>query len=324
MQGGGRHLSWSFVAPTAGVLLALARPCPAADPEEVYQSALADLKADNPGACPKFAEARRLRPDSTAALLGLAQCYEHFGKNASAWGKYRELIVELKAQGEAAKADAATRRAADLAQMLSTVVLVPALPDTPGLIVRLDAEDVPRAMFGTKMNVDPGAHTLEATAPEHEVWRATIKVGEAGDTRVVQVPALAAVVAPPAAGSHPFVWTTQRLAGTGMVGVGLLGLGAGGALGGLAISKNNASKVDCGLVHTDVCNPAGVSLRGTAGTLANASTGALIAGAAVAAGGIAVFLTSPSDRGPRTGLRRIVVSPLASMGTAGAVLHAEW
>jgi hypothetical protein len=324
MRGWGRPLPWPLASAMAAALLGLARPCAAVDPEEVYQSALADLKAENPSACPKFAEARRLRPDSTAALLGLAQCYEHFGKNASAWGKYRELIVELKAKGETAKADAAARLADDLAKLLSTVVIAPALPDTPGLIVRLDGEEVPRAMFGTKMNVDPGRHTLEATAPGHEVWKTTIMIGEGGDPRVVPVPALAAVTAPQAPGPHVFVWTTQRIAGAGITGVGVLGLVAGGALGGLAISKNNASKADCGIVHMDACDNAGVSLRGTAGTLANASTGALIAGAAVAAGGVAVFLTSPSNAGPRTGLRRIEVSPLASIGTAGAVLHGEW
>src|SRR5262245_26284183 len=45
------------------------------DPEFVYGSAVQDMKAGKfAEACPKFAEARRLRPDSTPALIGLAQC----------------------------------------------------------------------------------------------------------------------------------------------------------------------------------------------------------------------------------------------------------
>jgi hypothetical protein len=179
-------------------------------------------------------------------------------------------------------------------------------------------------MFGTKMNVDPGPHTLEATAPGHEVWRTTVTIGEGGESRQVLVPALAVVATPSSPGKHPFVWTTQRIAGTAMMGVGVLGLAAGGALGGLALSRNNASKADCGIVHMDACNAAGVSLRNTAGTLADASTGTLVAGALVLAGGVVVFVTSRSEPGPKTALHRVELLPVAWGGTAGAVLEGEW
>jgi hypothetical protein len=60
-----------LAASTTAALLCAARPSTAVDPEELYQSALADMKARSyASACPKFADARRLKPDSLAALQG--------------------------------------------------------------------------------------------------------------------------------------------------------------------------------------------------------------------------------------------------------------
>src|ERR1700733_10553379 len=156
------------------ILLSLAHPCAAADPEELYVAALADMKrADYASACPRFAEARRLKPDATPALQGLALCLDKKGATASAWSRYRELTVELKAQGDVQRAQTAADRADELAKILSTVMIRVEAGDMQGLILRLDKEDVPKVMLGSKMNVDPGTHVLEASAPGYQVWQTT-------------------------------------------------------------------------------------------------------------------------------------------------------
>ncbi len=163
------------------------------DPEVVYRSAVDDLKAGRYAeACPKFAEARRLKSDSVPALQGLAQCYDKAGKTASAWAKYRQLSVELKQSGDAARAELASNRAEELGRSLSTLEIKPESADTPGLVIRLDKEEVPRAMFGTRMNVDPGQHILEATAPGFEVWSTTVTIGASNDAKQTKVPPLVA------------------------------------------------------------------------------------------------------------------------------------
>jgi hypothetical protein len=279
------------------VLTALSRRSAAVDPEDVYRSAVADFKAGSyAAACPKFGEARRLRPDSSPALQGLAQCYEKLGKTASAWGKYRELVVDLKARGETERSEAAAQRADELAKILSTVTIAPGSPDTPGLIIRLDGEDVPRVMFGNKMNADPGAHTLEATAPAHEVWRTTISIGDRNDARVVQVPALVAVpvardvVAPST--PPPSGWGTRRIAGVSVGGVGVAGVIVGAVTGALVGKKVADSKASC-TADFSSCRQPGYDLQHQARTLANVSDATFAIGGAAVITGVVLVATAP-------------------------------
>ncbi len=296
----------------AAALLCAPRPCAAAtDPEEVYQAALAEFRAGQPSACAKFAESRRLKPDSTAALQGLAQCYDKFGKTASAWARYRELTVELKSHGDPERAQLAAARADELGKILSTVRIKLESPDTPGLILRLDKEEVLRVMFGTKMNVDPGTHVLEATAPGYEVWQTTLVIGPTSETRDVQIPALAAKSdhPPPAAGAP--AWGPQRFAGLALGGAGIVGMVVGAVFGLQAISNKNASNADNHCDAADLCDSTGKALRADSIHAGNISTGLFAAGGALLVGGVVVFATAkagraPSDAGLRTGL---VVGP---------------
>ena len=45
-------------------------------------------------------------------------------------------------------------------------------------------------MWGSAVPVDPGAHTVTATATGHKAWEMKIAVSEAGTTSTVKVPAL--------------------------------------------------------------------------------------------------------------------------------------
>jgi hypothetical protein len=305
-----RSLKMALAAATAVTLMAASPPCQAADPEEIYQSALADMSAGNfESACARFAEARRMKPDSTAALQGLALCNDKLGKTASAWARYRELTMELKAKGDADRSQAAANRADELSRGLSTVVVKLESPDTAGLMIRLDRDEVPRVMFGTKMNVDPGSHILQATAPGYEVWQTTFSVLGKGDAREIHVPALVAKPSATAAGS---AWSALRITGVTVAGVGVVGLVVGAVFGAQAISKNNASKAQCSPTDPNLCNDQGVSLRGDAKTAGTVSTAALIAGGVLAAGGVVLAVTTPAAK--------LEVAPQ----TAGVVLRGRW
>ncbi len=270
------------------------------DPEVVYRSAVDDLKAGRYAeACPKFAEARRLKSDSLPALQGLAQCYDKAGKTASAWAKYRQLSVELKQSGDTGRAEAAANRAEELSHGLSTLEIRPESSDTAGLVVRLDKEEVPRAMFGTRMNVDPGHHILEATAPGFEVWSTTITVGASNDAKQIKVPPL---VAKPgggggASGGNAGVRTASFIVG----GLGVVGLAVGGAFGGLAAGAASTVKSTC--KNSECTTPAAQSDLSSANSKALISTIGVAAGAGLLATGVILFVVSrPSgkqDEAPR-------------------------
>ena len=100
---------------------------------------------------------------------------------------------------------------------------------------------------------------------------------------------------------------------------------AGGALGGVALSRYDATRAECSSTHPNACTSAGVSQRASALKMADASTGLLIGGAVAAAAGVTLFVTTPSRASTKTGAGpRIVASPLAGTGTAGLLLRGVW
>lgn len=266
-------------------------------------------------ACPLFAEAHRVQKEAIGITLNLAECYEHVGKTASAWSAFREAEFLAKNAHDADRAQYAHDHGTAIEPSLSRLK-IEAQP-TPGLMVRRDDQDVGAGILGAALPVDPGTHTIEATAPGHLVWSTSVVIGSQRDQQTVTIPVLSR-----AAGA---TGESRRVAGLVVASVGVVTLAVGGALGGLAISKNNASKADCAPSQPDLCRADGVSLRQTAGTLANASTGAFVAGGAAVAAGVVVFATGSSRSAQTTGgVRRLEASPVAGVGVAGLLLRGEW
>jgi hypothetical protein len=250
-------------------------------PEVIYTAGVEAMKAGKfADAAAKFLEVRRIKPDSTAALIGLSQCYEKLGKTASAWARYKELSVELKKKNKLDDAAAAAQSAADLEKVLSRVQ-INAATDTPGLIVRMDNEEVPKAVLGTPVPVDPGQHVLEATAPGYEVWQTTVTVGDKNDTRTVSIPGL---TAKPVPANH------LRTAAWAVGGVGAAGLVVGGVFGGLALSGK--SKLTDLCANNTCTTQEGKDARAAANTKALVSTVGFAAGGAALATGIVLFVLS--------------------------------
>ncbi len=281
-------------------------------------------------ACPLFAEGHRLQPTAVGITINLGECYEHVGKTASAWSAYREGEFLAKKAGETERAQYAGDHAKALDGRLSRLRID--AQQVPGLIIHRDDQEIGKGILGTAFPVDPGPHTIEATAPGYQVWSTTIVVGAERDEKVVAVPALGKAAGSDGGGASggvapdaPFKWTGQRIAGLGVGLAGVAGLAVGGILGAMAISKNDASKVGCAPGQPNLCPATDVSPRQSAGTLADASTGALIAGGVAAVVGVVVLVTGSPKAGPKTGaLRRLDVSPWVGSRTAGLGLRGAW
>jgi hypothetical protein len=169
---------------------------------------------------------------------------------------------------------------------------------TEGLTLVRDGVSLDAAAWGAPIPVDPGTHTVSATAPGRAPWSTSIAVTQPGQTVTVDVPEIALAAPAPApvasgpplasgpSSSHPY-WTGLRVAGVTIAGAGVLAVGAGGVLALVAKSRFDSATSETGAAqHNDST---------TAVDQANAATWVMGVGAVVAAAGVVVWLTA---RGP--------------------------
>jgi len=230
-------------------------------------------------ACPKFAEAHRLKPDATGITLNLADCYKHVGKSASAYSLFREGGFLAKKGNDAPRAEYAEKEAAALEPTLSKLRIE--AEDTPGLVIHIDDQELGKGALGTEVPIDPGPHKIEATAPGYNVWSTSVTIGANRDAQKLKIPSL--MPAPhdakggPPAGANPAL----RPAGIAVGSVGVVGLVIGGVFGGLAMS----AKGDLGKLCPGNGCPTG---NGSQDKLASAKSKALISTIGVSVGGAAL------------------------------------
>ena len=250
-------------------------------------------------ACPMLAESQRLDP-AVGTLLNLSECYEKNGQTASAWATYRDAETAASRKGQRERAQFANGKVAELGAVLSYLT-VEAPAGIEGLAVTRDGKAVGAAALGTSVPIDPGPHTIEATAPGRLRFRQTIDVGARSDRAVVRIPALAHEPAvaggkepatPPPPAPPPPPSSTQRTAGIVVMAVGGAALATGGVFGIVAISRNDIARHQhCSSVD---CEPRGLDLIHQARDAATVSTIAIAAGLGVAGAGLALFLTAPN------------------------------
>ena len=156
---------------------------------------LMDAK-DFAAACPKFAESQKLEP-APGTLLNLADCYEKSGQTASAWTTFKEAAKAANARSRADWVATATQRAAVLEPKLATLAITVGGPaDVPSLKIERDGAPVERSVWGTAVPVDPGPHTLGATATGKKAWTRKIEV-PATKNVLVDMPVLETDAPPP-------------------------------------------------------------------------------------------------------------------------------
>jgi hypothetical protein len=139
-------------------------------------------------ACPLLAASARVEP-LLLTRLALAACYERMGRTASAWAEYREaaLLASRAGDKEWTREAYALERSQALEKRLVRLV-IHAPRGVQGVIVRRNEQPVAPAELGVAVAVDPGPHVIAATAPGHEPWMITVKIGRDPVTTITVPP----------------------------------------------------------------------------------------------------------------------------------------
>lgn len=275
-------------------------------------------KGNYADACPKFAASQKLDP-GYGTLWNLADCLERTGRTASAWAAFREAADLAKKAGQADREKKATRRAGEIEPKLTRMTISIKDPP-PGLEVKRDGVLVDAAAFGTALPVDPGKHTVEASAPGKKPFSTEVETAGPGKTAAVEVPPLAdapAEAAGPAAapGAAPRPGGapdspeeedggagTRRTLAFVAGGVGLAGVVVGSIFGASASSKWSEAQDEHCRTAT-LCDARGVELAGDAKTFATVSTVGFIVGGVGIGAGVALFVSSLGGDPAGAGLR---------------------
>ncbi|XXY50648.1 hypothetical protein WME91_05840 [Sorangium sp. So ce269] len=156
-------------------------------------------------ACPKLEESQRLDP-GIGTQFNLAACYEQLGRTASAWSTFLDVAGAAKAAGQLEREKVARQRATALEPKLIRLTITAPADAPADLQVKRDGALVGRAQWGTPVPVDPGKHTIEASAAGRAPFARTVDLARAGATETVAIPPLPAgaparAAAPPASGA---------------------------------------------------------------------------------------------------------------------------
>jgi hypothetical protein len=198
-----------------------------------------------------------------------------------------------------------------------------------GFEVRRDGVEIGSAEWGLPLPVDPGPHSVAATAPGRRPWSVTVDLPATGDTVRVAVPPLAAggsevadahermslVVPASSATQRSSTGDAQRIAGATVAGIGLAGIVAGSVLSFQAKSTYDGATSSGNCNASNECNAAGKASRHEAFSLATAATVVMSAGAVEIVGGAVLFFTAP---------RRDALAIGIVPGRRGATARLEW
>jgi hypothetical protein len=250
----------------------------------------------------KLVEVTRLVPEGIGAQITLAQCDEDAGRYATAWSEYLAAEQAAQRKGQVARVERIDAKVDELTPKLShlTIELPVGVRKLPGLEIARDGVGVEEAQWGDAIPVDAGDHRIDIRAPGKATVTMHVHVAEGAVARVVGPETLFdASSSPGNSGSGPRPRPWQLPLGVATGGTGIVAAAVGLGLGGAALSKVTAADREC---SPDLqCSQQGIDLRSSATTLANASTGLIIAGALLTTGGIVLIATAPSA--PRQELR---------------------
>jgi hypothetical protein len=299
-------------------------------------------------ACPKLEESQHIDP-GIGTLLNLAECQARTGRTASAWANFLEAAYLAKNLGQSRRENAARARAAALEPKLSRLTILAVA--TPGLKIEItrDGEVVSPSLVGEAVPVDPGEHTVSASAPGKQPWESKVKVDPDGHQVSVSVPQLEDAAPPPPVPPPPVPVAPppappppppppvaapppppppppadlETGKGPRAGGVVLTILGAGGLGTGIAfaiIAKQKLDDSNAQGCHTTmagtVCPGMSFDTRTTAHTDGDIATGVLVAGGIAAGAGVGLLIASAviADRGS-SGTARLV--PTLAVGPHG-------
>lgn len=243
---------------------------------------------DVDGACAKFEASLQLL-DQFGVRLNVADCHERQGRTATAWAEFSEAASQADKRGDARGAYARQRAEALEPRLTRLAIAVRPANRPPGLVVRRDSVVVPSEAFGTPLPVDPGSHTITASATGTQPWSTRIDARKPGEVITIEVPHLAAV--PLAAAPAP---SSRRRLGLGIGGAGLGLLGVAAVLGLEARSKWGSVGAHCDASH--LCDAEGVSINHRARLYGNLGTVAGGVGLAAVVAGTVLYVAAPAAR----------------------------
>jgi hypothetical protein len=273
-------------------------------------------------ACSKFAESYRL-DRALGTLINLALCHEKDGKIGTAWAEFTDAAAEAAAEKD--DREGFTRRhIATLEQDLPRLRLVvaPATASLASLEIQLDGHTIGNAGWALPLPIDPGDHTLRATAEGKKTFEMKVTVPKGLGLTDANVPALEdapkpiVVPPPPPPSNEPAPSHTQRTVGFIVGGVGVTSALVGAAFGFSAISLKGDRDARCNAQGT-LCDQEGIDKDGKARDAATVSTIAFIAGGALIAGGAVLVFTAPKKKSLALRTLKLGFTP-TSIGLGGA------
>lgn len=291
-------------------------PQKAATAASLFDQANAAMQQKNYAtACPLYERVVDLIPDGVGAKLALAECYEASGRLASAYGMYVATEGAALRQNQPERVQKARERKEALKPRLAYLVIeVPdAIKQAPGFVLKKDNTDVVGAELGAPVPVDRGEHVLLTSATNRANWekrfsvndgeRVTVRVelGPEGEKGTVTTGPTGNVQVVPPTGpqgkTEKNFFSPLRIAGLGIGITGVVsavvGIGLGVHAKGLYDDSNETDGCDA---TSNACpTQDGVDKRSSAVLFGNVSTGLVIAGGVLAAGGIVMFAVAPSE-----------------------------
>ena len=314
----------SLLAPTCALAIVLTAADVSAAPEpnetsnaaaeSLFQEARKLAEAKKYGeACPKFLASHKLAP-AHGTLLNLADCYEKNGQIASAWARFHEAIALAQRLNRPDREKTARDRADKLEPRLVRLTINAKEHDVE---VKLDGAALDAAVLGTPVPVDPGKHSVDATAKGKKPYATSIEVNEKNRTPSLDIPALEdePAATPPSAkvddkavdprADDDGGGSNMKTIGIAVGAIGVAGIGIGTFFGLRASQKWKDAKTHCSASYE--CDQAGVDLTDQARSSANIATLGFVAGAALLTAGIVLFVTAPS--GPPASRVKVGVGP---------------
>jgi len=267
-------------------------------------------------ACPKLEESQRLDP-ALGTQFNLAGCFEKVGKLASAWRHYRDVERLAHASGKTSREEIARQRLAALRARVSFLEIVVASSD---VTVSVDGERQEPGDLAFVV-VDPGEHTVVASAPAHSSWESHVRVpsGDGAPRRVtVDVPKLVRLGESKVVTVTTESTSTRRAVGLGFLGLGIAGVAGAVVTGILVLDAKSTADAACSPTCTTDDGRDAVS-RGKTLLPINAVTwGVSAVGLGV---GSYLFLTSRPKAPTTTGVRAV---PFAGPQASGLALEGRF
>jgi Tfp pilus assembly protein PilF len=286
----------------------------------LFEQARTLVKAgDYAAACPKFEAASRLYV-SPGTLLNLGDCHEQLGQTASAWTRFGEAASVATRMGRDETAEEARRRQRAVEPRLMHVSIRVSTP-VEGLAVERDGIAIAEAAWGSSLPVDAGKHRLTASAPKHEPWSTSFELSRAGETVMVDVPALKALAEPSrtegtelgAAGDGASPSSDAAPPASDTVQWVLIGGGAAVAVGGTALMLVQSNRASRARADNDPDLWDSAQTSWSIGLI-----GAIVGGAAAGAGAIWMLAGTPDES------QAFGATPWVAADAAGLNVRGTW